>query len=67
MELGLMQKARRKYCSIALRLSQTQRRGADLQHPFSKFFYGFQGPNRALATRHKMIWQNSANFKLIGP
>ena len=43
------------YWSSALGSSQTWRRGYDHQHPFSEFLYGFQGQNRASATRHNMI------------
>jgi hypothetical protein len=50
-----MQKARGIYCSSALGSSQTQRRGGNHQHPFGEFLYGFQGQNRASATRHNMI------------
>jgi hypothetical protein len=48
-------KARGIYCSSALGLSQTWRRGSDPQHPFCEFLYGFQGQNRASGTRHNMI------------
>jgi hypothetical protein len=54
-EPGSMEKARGIYCSSELRSSQTQRRGSDPQHQFSEFLYGFQGQNRASATRHNMI------------
>ena len=50
-----MQKARGIYCSSALGSSQTQRRGSGPQHPTGEFLYGFQGQNRASATRHNMI------------
>ena len=50
-----MQKARGIYCSSALGSSQTRRRGGAPQHLFSEFLYGFQGQNRASATRHNMI------------
>ena len=55
MKLGLMQKARGIYCSCAPGSSQTQRRGSGPQHPTGEFLYGFQGQNRASATRHNMI------------
>jgi hypothetical protein len=56
-ELESMQKARGIYCSSALGSSQTWRRGDTPQHPFGEFSYGFQGQNRASATRHNMIGQ----------
>jgi hypothetical protein len=49
-----MQKARGIYCSSALGLSQTRRRGFDPWCLFGKFLYGFQGQNKASATRHSM-------------
>jgi hypothetical protein len=54
-EPGLMQKARRIYCSSAQGLFQTHKRGSDHKHSFGKFLYGFQGQNRASATMHNMI------------
>jgi hypothetical protein len=54
-ELELMQKARGMYCSSALGSLQIRRRGSNPQHPFSEFLYGFQGQNRASATRQNMI------------
>jgi hypothetical protein len=50
-----MQKARGIYCSSALGLSQTRRRGGNYQHQFGEFLYGFQGQNKASATRYNMI------------
>jgi hypothetical protein len=50
-----MQKARGIYCSSALGSSQTQKKDSDPQHHFDEFLYGFQGQNRASATKHNMI------------
>jgi hypothetical protein len=49
-----MQKARGLYCFSALGSSLTWRRVGDPQHQFWELLYGFQGQNRASATRHNM-------------
>jgi hypothetical protein len=56
MEPELMQKKQEEFIvPVHWGSSQTQRRSGNPQQPFGKFLCGFQGQNRASATRYNMI------------